>query len=386
MPFLWDDCWYATNLVTNGPLKSIGDIWEGQVWHYLNWGGRSVNHTVLQLVSMGGETFADFMNILMTVALSMVCCKASKVRHPMGMLAVNVYLILANPAFLWNMFWQSGAANYLYSTTWILLFVWVYMDQLDCEKRHPLIEVWILPLGLMTGWSNENMGPAAFLVCLGIVWSLVKKGRRLRAWMVEGLGMNFIGSCLLLLAPGNFVRANEIKGGLWERIRSNLSGVVQNTFGVLLMIVLVTVVILFVRFFVQKKKLNKRHLALLSFAILAQGAMVLSPTYPDRACFGVLTVLIVLDFSLIGEFYRDASSQTRRILWGILGISYMAASLNLLCFIRYPALITTGLVMTKGRLLMVTIPLLKGMVLFVPLAFVIAGVVEKVIKRKTPGC
>lgn len=61
--FMMDDIWYGTNLATGEPLRSLGDIVEGQIWHFMNWGGRSMTHAALQLTLMSGELAADRLSI-----------------------------------------------------------------------------------------------------------------------------------------------------------------------------------------------------------------------------------------------------------------------------------------------------------------------------------
>ena len=59
VPFMMDDLWYSTMLSSDRPIASLKDIIESQVWHYQNWGGRSVTHGLLQLTLLWGETAAD---------------------------------------------------------------------------------------------------------------------------------------------------------------------------------------------------------------------------------------------------------------------------------------------------------------------------------------
>ena len=59
VPFMMDDIWYSTNLATGNTLSGLGDVIESQVWHYLNWGGRSITHAFLQLSLMCGERGAE---------------------------------------------------------------------------------------------------------------------------------------------------------------------------------------------------------------------------------------------------------------------------------------------------------------------------------------
>ena len=80
VPFMMDDLWYSTNLSVGSTadypagvhISNLKDIWESQVWHYFNWGGRSMTHTMLQLIILCGEKFADVMNTVVTIVLAFV--------------------------------------------------------------------------------------------------------------------------------------------------------------------------------------------------------------------------------------------------------------------------------------------------------------------------
>ena len=54
VPFMMDDIWYSEKLISNEasgiPITSFKDIIESQIWHYYNWGGRSITHGLLQIL------------------------------------------------------------------------------------------------------------------------------------------------------------------------------------------------------------------------------------------------------------------------------------------------------------------------------------------------
>ena len=77
IPFQRDDLWYATNLVTGAPVSGFADILQSQLWHYFNWGGRSITHTILQTVIWLGEPFAAVCNVAVTVLLAFVMSKTA---------------------------------------------------------------------------------------------------------------------------------------------------------------------------------------------------------------------------------------------------------------------------------------------------------------------
>ena len=67
--FMMDDEWYSTLLYVDTPIQNIRDIIHAQIWHYFNWGGRSMAHGLLQLILLCGEHWADIFNTAMTMIL-----------------------------------------------------------------------------------------------------------------------------------------------------------------------------------------------------------------------------------------------------------------------------------------------------------------------------
>lgn len=319
--FAEDDNWYITNLVTGNKIANLSDIIESQVWHYFNWGGRSINHGVLQMTLALGELAADILNTLMCVIISFLICKLAGVKeHAFRLLAI-IILIALNPAFYGNMFWQSGAANYLYATTWIFCFVLLYLAALNGKtiSNKSGIVIWMPILGLITGWSCENMGPASFLLAVGITFYLWKwEKKRPTVWMIEGIIASLAGSAFMILAPGNYVRS-----GLFEytyplqRVVIRVESMLTATFDYLFPMLILTLGTTLVYLLAFKKKFTKAQFALLAYGIVAHGGMSLSPTYPSRAVFGVLSILTAYIISLFGEMISD--EKVRKVIT-ILGI------------------------------------------------------------------
>ena len=157
--FMMDDEWYSTVLYADTPIRNLSDIIRAQIWHYFNWGGRSMAHALLQLILLAGEHWADILNTGMTLLLGWLACMiADRRKLPYWFAALGMILGL-NANWKMSMFWEAGAANYLYMAGFLLAFLFCYLKYE--EKNLPGIVIWILPLGLIAGWSNENMGPAS---------------------------------------------------------------------------------------------------------------------------------------------------------------------------------------------------------------------------------
>ena len=195
-PFMRDDLWYATNLVTGEKISSLGDIIESQIWHYFNWGGRSINHALLQAVLASGETGAAILNTLAALVLGFAICSLAKVKNPLFYLLAEACIIAFNASIFFSMFWESGSVNYLYSSSWILFYMAVVLKTVDSDFVSSSSEksnlsvilkcIWIIPLSLIAGWSTENMGPSCFvLTVFAIVFLFVKK-KKVPFFLCEG--------------------------------------------------------------------------------------------------------------------------------------------------------------------------------------------------------
>lgn len=310
--FMMDDNWYSTNLATGNPLVSISDVVESQRWHFLNWGGRVITHGILQLTLIAGELFCDFLNLFMTFLLVLIMCIIANRKTLFCFFTGFTLVIALNANIKMSMFWQSGAANYIYSTVWILLFMWVYLRQVQAPAQAalPLVNLWFPLLGLITGWSNENMGPASFVLSvIIIVYTHFTQKRKVPLWMITGSLFCLLGSAFVILAPGNFVRVSCLPEEsffhtLYNRLLSMLCAGTEYLFGTALFLVLL--VLIYTVYF--KEKLQPFHWMLLIHAILSYGAMVLSPHYPDRATFGTMVVCITLIISILSDILEKKPS------------------------------------------------------------------------------
>ena len=316
--FEMDDLWYATNLVTGAPLQSLKDVWDSQVWHFLNWGGRSIAHGQLQILLMCGEAVADIVNMIALAALIWLVLKHAGVKKEQTIylaLAVSGLLIIFNLNWYQTLFWESGACNYLYMTTWILLFLYPYMQSLDDAKTPKLIPLWILPLGLIAGWSNENMGPTAFLATLTVIIITKKKSGKIIPWQVEGSIACAIGCALCILAPGNSVRVVEAastdtsKSLLWRafiRCYETTNGLLYY----LAIPLLVLGILALVYITILNKKPTTQQTIFTAMAIVSWGAMILSPHYPDRAAFGSMVFMLIPITYLLSRLLTASEPET----------------------------------------------------------------------------
>lgn len=305
-PFINDDLWYATNITTGKPISGVVDIIQSQIWHYFNWGGRIVNHAVLQAVLSLGEFGADIANIFATIVLGIVICALGRCRNLLYFLFCESLLVSFNASIFFSMYWESGSVNYLYSSSWILLYLFVVLRELNDDTTTPKgMTFWLVPLAFIAGMSNENMGPSCFLATVFVIGYLCKKKKKVPVALWEGAVITFIGSALLILAPGNFVRGQFIEdASLFSIIIDRCQSFLTSSCDYLFPSFLMAVILLVVEIAVFKHSLSIYRWALLGFATVAQLGMMLSPTYPQRASFGIMCVLIAFILSSFEEIAK----------------------------------------------------------------------------------
>ncbi|MBR1771260.1 MAG: hypothetical protein IJ747_04460 [Lachnospiraceae bacterium] len=347
VPIMMDDEWYATVLSSETPLSSLQDIVQAQIWHYQNWGGRTVAHTIDQLILLYlSEPVSDLLNVAVILLLSWMLNAIMGIRRDrlFAFTTLTIGLLHGlNANWKMSMYWQTGACNYLYTTVLILAFLWMYLDALELpeQRKHPavrtgkaqgqpagsvteankgvgLLFLILAPvLGLLCGWTNENMGPAVFLLTVLIMYLFWKEHHSLPLWMPLGSLFSLAGSILMIVAPGNGVRSAEIAsnnyGTLWQ-LFLRMYGICKGAWEYLFPVITVTAAALLINLCILKNRLHKKEVLLLIGALLSWGAMVLSPHYPDRASFGTMCLLLCVLLSQ-AEDIADALPDPRHRLF-----------------------------------------------------------------------
>lgn len=312
-PFAMDDHWYRTNLVTGGPVSSFSDIVESQVWHYVNWGGRSVGHGILQLTLWAGENAADILNVLVTLLLAFAVSRTAGGRGIWTLFLTLAMILGLTAGWKTGMLWQSGAANYLYMSVFVFGYLHCYFRAARGKKELPLAAVWMVPLGLAAGWSNENIGPAVWVLSLIVLIWQTKEKKKAPLYMVTGNLACLLGSVAVIAAPGNFVRsayAEEGYGLLWRiflRCYALSRGLLEYLFPALLVAGFVCII----GKCMLRIDLGRERALLLLGALLSWGALILSPVTVDRAYFG--TTLFLIAFSV--SYIKDAVRERPGLLW-----------------------------------------------------------------------
>lgn len=215
---VYADDWVYSLFYESDPHRRIHgffDLIQSQYNHYLLWGGRTVAHTIAQILLMFDPIVQDIINTIALVVFIYMIYKLSNIFNQ----TINGFLLLFVVSILWiftdSMFfssaiWITGSANYLWTSMIVLFFLYPFFRYMFCCIKtignNKLLILFLGILGILSGWSNENTVFAIifFLVCFFI---FCRKFRlKIPQWTIVASICFLVGFVLLFIAPGNYVR------------------------------------------------------------------------------------------------------------------------------------------------------------------------------------
>lgn len=313
-PMLADDFTYAFVWGTPESMQSLSALARSQWITYFNWSGRAVNNTLYQAFVWFGRPTFNVVNSIVFLALVLLIYV-----HANGLRAIRVSLLVGIPVLLWfalpsfgqSVLWMAGATSY----PWMCVLVMGALLPFRLHAESPgvipdtiLVSIAVVPLCLLGGWSNENLGPVAVLIMLALAVYSARRGVRTPKWIYTGVASALAGTVLLLGSPGNAGRMGEMDPGVAAASLPNLvnrflaitHGIfLDNLFALTAFFVLL--VVLLSRFPAADGRNRSLTIAYfyLAGAYLAIYALVLSPVVAARQW----TASIVLAVAALGCVY-----------------------------------------------------------------------------------
>lgn len=328
---LWsDDYLYSLLYNSSNPIKSISDLVESQYNHYLLWGGRTVGHTIVQLLLLTDPICADFINSLVYVFLIILVYIHSigyfSFKYVYLLFFINMLLWFFIPSFGETILWITGSGNYLWCIVIILSFLLPYRLYLNSKqkRKHFFIKVLIMfCFGILAGWTNENVGISLIIMILFFIILIKNKTNSIPLWTVSGLIGCIIGFYLLISAPGNFERAGSLTNitafGIYFKFNIFNARMIDKI-GLIYLLSFILLVL------VVKFKLDDRYKLQIKVAFIyfvgclcSFFSMIPSPSFPDRAMFGGVIFSIIV----LGIIFSNLNYKLLFIRFIIIGILSM---------------------------------------------------------------
>ena len=235
MPYMTDDYLHMNSFATGEKISSVGMLFPSVWTYYISWGGRALSMVVIQTVLQLPRIVYSILNALIYVSVAGLICQYGRLTAKTGhddVLTASVYLILwfFMPSFAEDVFWTTGSITYLWMNLVVLSFGFVYYrDYLkvrDASMARPVsadvssdersVVFWVirfigmLIFGFCAGLTNETS--ACTLICALAAYTvyMIRSHRKIKADRIAGMAGTILGAGVLLLAPGNFVRADTV--------------------------------------------------------------------------------------------------------------------------------------------------------------------------------
>ena len=308
LPYM--DDWGYTFVSTGKRPQNIFEIFQSEYNQYMIWGGRSVVHVIARILLWIGEIWSDILNTIAYVGLVLLIYFNANVKKSANVwlfFLINILIWFFLPSLSQDVLWITGSANYLWGSLIVIGFMAIYVSHLfQKTEKDSILKCFIVLLGgVIAGWTNENMGIALifFLICLLAYLKYYKE--RIPKWMIFGLLGAIIGYTVMMLSPGNAYRSqsefmlihkiNEVPISFYFY---RLVTVVKYSCVHLLYPVLIYVCVMALYLWKgeKDKDKNKRFLFLsllfLCSSVVATVVMSGSPSFPDRAWFGIIVLFI----------------------------------------------------------------------------------------------
>lgn len=305
-PYNGDDFDYKLVFGTGRVVSSFSDVVESQVTHYLTHGGRSVAHTLAQIFLLLPKWVYNIAASLVYTLFMYIIMRLMQEKKEWNAKLLFLVLIISWFGFgVWGetFLWLIGACNYLWTTLFVVSLV------LLCQQNHQYegwrkyaLPVFAFFLAIIAGWSNENTSVAlsAMLISYILFFAKVRK-EKVAPYLYTALVGAVIGLLILLLAPGNYTRLDEIALHGYEKINFFVTVICRGL--IYTGVVLYTNMPIFILIFIGLKR-SKHSLSLFQDTFLGvyligifftTYSMVLSPQFPPRAVvFDTVLLMLVL--------------------------------------------------------------------------------------------
>lgn len=191
-------------------LSGIGDIPLSMWNHYNLWGGRIVAHSIVQFFALFDKSVFNIFNSLIYVVLGLILYlhidRDVKKWKPLFLILIYALIWLWIPQFGTSVLWMSGSCNYLWMSVLLLLFLLPYRSHAERQNKRKwngILTVVMIPLGLLSGCTNENGGGAVIFLGLLFIGIWVWKKIKIPFWSIAGILTACLGFLFLIAAPGN---------------------------------------------------------------------------------------------------------------------------------------------------------------------------------------
>lgn len=213
-PTFCDDWTYTFICGQNEALRigSFQDLVISQYTHYQIWGGRTIAHSIAQLLLCLSPMVQDILNTLVFMfflyMLYIISNQRLKLNFFLLAFIIGLLWIFSDTMFFVSTIWITGSCNYLWTASILLIFLYPYIKLYQFDKTsESKLQIFLISfVGFVAGWCNENSSFAVILAAIALVILLKSEKRKIPTWCFWGIAFCILGYILLIIAPGNYAR------------------------------------------------------------------------------------------------------------------------------------------------------------------------------------
>ncbi len=270
---------------------------QRHITHYMTWSGRLIADFVSSLLLTIPGLLKVALNAMAPVLFIFLIVKAFFQDKESSWKVYTLFFLLywvGNPALGQTTFWIVGAANYLWTSLFALLFIVLTIRQSELYSKNVPFFIYGIS-AFLAGLTNENVSVtlSAFLFFI-ICWEKIRYQKLNKKFLYVWIFL-ILGSAVLILSPGNFIRLGNNSYNIWKSY-----GLFEKIFRHIFQRMLVhqQKYVYFYIFFgwtyylAKKNKftLNQRKIDVCALmfilSLVVNLVMVASPQYPSRALMG----------------------------------------------------------------------------------------------------
>lgn len=289
-PLVFDDYGYGAGSST------IAGLFSAQLHEHLAWSGKFIGHFMARVLLHGPSWLHPLLSPMLFIGLIFSGIVLTLGIQWKSQIRAWHFILLAGlcwfsiPAFGTVFFWRTATPDYGYSLFFATAFLVPYRFWLDDKDYRLPGGILFVFAGILAGWSNENVGALAVLAAILVTLYRFWDQKKVPLWAIAGIVGAITGWSLMMTAPGNAIRLEQI-GGV-EKIPA-LSPASLNRFLMFygtqeleLMPYILSSLVCIMLLYKQNRLEYKNIMPGLIFFFMSQislGAFVFSPSTPYRA-------------------------------------------------------------------------------------------------------
>lgn len=314
------------------PILNLSDVFESQYYHYLDVNGRFFSHFLIQLVLLFGKSIFNILNTLVFLSLIFFTYQYSR-NSQVGF--KNKYILFFIICSIWflspfigqTMFWVTGGINYLWSSFFVVLFLFLFKrsEQTNDSPGYIKLLTMFVCSFLIAGTNESVTFGVAAAFCVYAIFNFKKLNSE--QW-VMGIGFT-LGVLGIIFSPGTFNRANnEIV--IFPSIEILLKQKVIELVGIFYILKYPIMVSLFFLTFLKLNKVNIKRIIfrekLILLSVLFNCILFLIIGHlEERIFFGVSVFIMLLNALLLAETLKFLSV-SKLLLISILPFCFLVYS------------------------------------------------------------